>query len=487
MTAEYDFVVVGAGSTGCVVASRLAARTGASVCLLEAGPPDGDRGEILELGRWPELVGSPYEQQLAAQLSGRALTYRRGLVQGGSGSLNGCVAWRAPARDLSSWTERGAAGWGPEECARFFDRVEAQTGVETASPGTLGAAFVAAARQAGHPEVDFARHGAQAGVGAWAFTKRGPLRRSSSVAYLHEAPPATLTVHTDARVTGIVIDGGVARAVRTTTGDVVARREIVVSAGALGSAQLLMLSGIGPADHLGDLGIDVVADLPVGTQLHDHAIVGTRFELTGARRQPALLGTDAVLLSGSRADGVPEVMIWPYEGHHEEFHVEGARPATPECSLVVMVLHPHNAATVRLRSADAADAPAIQLRSLADPADQQVLADGLRTARELARQQPLAALLGAELDPGPSVAGAALVDYVAATVEPANHLSGTCRMGRAGESVVDERLRVRGVGALRVADASVFADNIGVNPNLTCLMIGERCADFLAADAAAEA
>jgi choline oxidase len=152
-----------------------------------------------------------------------------------------------------------------------------------------------------------------------------------------------------------------------------------------------------------------------------------------------------------------------------------------------MVLDPRDAATVTLRSAEPADAPAIHPRYLADPAEQRVAAEGLRTARELTRHGPLAALLGAELDPGPSVTGTGLVDYVAATVEPANHLSGTCRMGRPGESVVDERLRVRGVGGLRVADASVFAGNLGVNPNLTCLMIGERCADYLAADAGAVA
>jgi choline oxidase len=482
MPESFDYVVVGAGSAGCVVASRLAEYTRASVCLLESGPPDRDRAEILELGRWAELVGSRFEQSITARLGARTVTYRRGLVQGGSGSLNGCVAWRAPASDLLAWAAAGAEGWGPDECAPFFDRAVAQTGLETAPPAsTVGTAFVTAAHAAGYSVTGTAAEAAEPGAGPWTLTRAGALRRSSSVAYLHGQVPANLEIRTGSGVAAILFRDTTAVGVRTVDGDLFARREIVLCAGAIGSPQLLMLSGVGPADQLGALGIPVVADLPVGERLLDHAIVAAVYA-GGRTGRRSSLGTDAVLLAtlgGTR----PQVMVWPYEGHHDEFYTE--RPAEPArtCSMVVMLLHPSSTGAVRLHSADPADVPVIEASYLADPGERAVAAAGLRLVRELSRRAPLAEVLAGEIMPGTSVSDSELQEYAAATVEPANHLAGTCRMGAVGASVVDPRLRVRGVSGLRVADASVFPGNVGVNPNLTCLMIGERCAALMAAEA----
>jgi choline oxidase len=491
---EFDYVIVGGGTAGAVVAARLAEVEAGTICLLEAGPSDEGDPRVLELRNWPNLLGSEldFDYRIEPQARGNsAIRHSRGRVLGGCSSHNSAIAFRAPDVDLRTWERLGATGWGPDGTRPYSDRVFDRVHVETAPPdNACTAAFVEAAQQAGFPLVAFNSGDVREGVGWFQLTKRGPLRQSSSVAYLHPLStlPENLTMLTGVRVYRIILDAhGNAVGAETARGRILARREVILCCGAFDSPKLLLLSGIGPADHLRQVGIPVRVDLPgVGEHLTDHPEGVVMWEAARPVPQVSTQFWEAGLFL--RTDSA---LDWPDLMYHfgtVPFDVNtvplGYPTAQNAFSLTPNVTRPRSQGVVRLRSADPAAPPRLNFRYFTDPEghDERVLLAGVKLARRIAAQPALRSWIKTELAPGPGVQNdAALSEYARRTANTVYHPAGSCRMGAAddAEAVVDPQLQVRGVGRLRVADASIFPAMIGVNPAMTCMMIGEKCAALI--------
>jgi choline dehydrogenase-like flavoprotein len=489
----FDFVVVGGGSAGAVLARRLAEQTQDSVALIEAGPSDSGRDEILTLQRWPELIGSAYDYHYRIERQegiNPRLIQNRARVLGGCSSHNLCEAWRLPDADLRDWEAAGATGWGPDDVRGCFDRVLARTGIgRAAATNDAAAAFIDAGVQAGYPLREWAAEGGREGVGWVPLNAIDGRRRSSSVAYLHplSEAPAHLAVLTDTPVSRIRFDGRRATGVDTTRGFIGARREVLLCAGAFDSPKLLMLSGVGPAAHLQSLGIDLIADVPAGEHLLDHPEGFVTYETTRAIVQPDTTWVDAVVLARTPwgGEGLPEIALWFFSGHFGAHETKfGAAAGVRTFALAFDVLSARSEGRVSLRSTSAADAPRIEMNYFTDPDghDERVLLAGLKLARRVASQPALQPWIRRETAPGPQVVeDGELVAYAKSALYTAYHPCGTCRMGAADDprAVVDPTLRVRGVEGLRVADASIFPRLPRVNPNIACMMIGERAAELV--------
>lgn len=486
-----DIIVVGGGTSGAVLARRLA-DAGTSVALLEAGPSDEDQPAILELRRWPELLGSRWDYDYATESQGHVhdrIRHSRGRMLGGCSSHNSAIAFVPPDLDFERWQRAGAAGWGPSEVAPYFERVRERVHLEPSDSGNaLVAAFLDAAAVAGLPRLDFRGPFVQ-GAGRFLLNKRGALRQSSSVAYLHPlgALPAGLQVVTGVRVRRLLFEGARALGVETSAGRFLARREVVLCAGAFGSPQLLLLSGVGPAEQLRALGIPVVHELPgVGENLQDHP----EGVVTWQSARPVPPETSNLWEAGAfmkvDADAPwPDLMlhfgIEAFDLHTAPLGYASARHAF---SLTPNATRARSRGSVRLRSADPDAPPRIDTGFFSDPEghDLRLLVAGIRRARELVAQVPLAAWAQRELTPGAEVVSDdALAEYVRRTANTVYHPAGTCRMGAADDrgAVVDPQLRVRGLEGLRVADASVFPTLPSVNPCLSCMMVGERAASSI--------
>jgi choline oxidase len=496
---SYDYLVIGGGSTGAIVAARLAEDENTSVCVVEAGPNDQGKPEILELQRWPALLHTEYDYGYkieAQERSNSDIVQSRGKMLGGSGSHNICQAWRSPAHDLRDWEAAGATGWGPDDTRRYFDRVLERTGLEYTPPTNDAAlSFIEAGKSLGYTERKMEADPEQEGVGWVALNYRGGIRQSSSVAYLHPimGKQPNITVMTDTQALRLTFDDqGNVNGVETTNGTLQARREVIVACGAFDSPKLLLLSGIGPADHLRELGIEVRADLPVGEHLLDHPESGIVYETVRPIRQPDTVFCDAVLLSKIPEAGTdwPELMMWFFSGHFESFTAGSATMDAPSpegvsaFTIAADILHSKAEGRVWLRSPDPSAPPVIDPRYFTDPEgwDEKIMLAGMKLARKIGEQPALQSWIKRESDPGPEIqTDEDLAEYARKTAYTAYHPSGTCRMGAADDPdvVVDPELRVRGVGGLRVADASVFPTLPGCNPNITCMMVGEKAADLI--------
>lgn len=493
MTPTYDVVVVGGGAAGCVVAARLAEAGGQSVCLVEAGPSDEGDPRILEIGRWLSLAGSELVREFRVEAQERgnsALVHTRAYVLGGCASHNQAIALLPPAADLEAWEASGAAGWGPSGTAPFYERVLERVHVEEAPhENACATAFVEAAQQAGLPLVSFADPEAGEGVGWLRLNVRGGLRQSSSIAHLHplaSLPPA-LTVMSETLALRVLLDGdGNATGIETSRGPIRARAEVVLCAGAIETPKLLMLSGIGPVAHLRALGVPLARDLPgVGERFLDHPEGTLIWE--ASRPVPTGIVQDWEAAAFARSDpslALPDVMIhFGTMAADEEWLPPGTRGAEHAFWMTPNVMRPRSRGVLRLRSADPADPPRIDPRYFTDPDgyDERTLLAGVELARRFAAQPALAAWARREIVPGDALGGAELSEFVRRHGTSVQHPAGTCRMGGVDDpdAVVDPELRVRGVGRLRVADASVFPEMIGVNINITCMMVGEKCADLV--------
>lgn len=495
MTEEsrFDYVVVGGGTAGAVVAARLAEDPDATVCLLEAGPSDEGVREVLELRGWQGLLGSEeygYDFEIEVQPRGNGdILHSRGTMLGGSSSHNSAIAFRPLDGDLRRWEAAGASGWGPEGVGPYFEKVSQKVNLEpSGAENATVRAFIEAAEQAGFPELDFAG-GVREGAGLFQLNKKGGLRQSSSVAYLHPLSglPPNLTVLTGTRTRRLLFEGGRAAGLETSRGIVRAEGEVVLSCGAFDTPKLLLLSGVGPAEQLRGLGLPVVADLPgVGENLLDHPEGVVMWE--AARPVPEATSNfyEAGMFAKVDAGAEDPDLMFHFGTQAFDLHTlpKGYPTAENAFSITPNVTRARSRGTVRLRSADHTAPPRIDFRYFTDPEgyDERIMTEGVNLARELAAQPALAEWVERELAPGPGVKGnRELSEYVRRTANTVYHPAGTCKMGGSGnpESVVDPSLRVRGIEGLRVADASVFPVMISVNPCITCMMIGEKCADLV--------
>ncbi|MEU2065047.1 GMC oxidoreductase [Streptomyces sp. NPDC013455] len=512
---EFDYVVVGGGTAGNVVAARLSEDPSVTVCVLEAGPSDVGDDDVLRLERWMGLLESGYDWDypVEPQRNGNGfLRHARAKVLGGCSSHNSCIAFWAPAEDLDDWAARGCTGWSAADLFPLHRRLEnndapgdhhGRTGpvrLRTLKGGDpCGAALLEACAQAGIPTVPF-NSGTTVVRGANWFqinSDENNIRQSSSVAYLHPVlgKRPNLDVRTGVRARRLLLEGrrcvgaeyvgpGL---VRTRT--VRARREVIVSCGAIDSPKLLMLSGIGPAGHLREVGVEVVVDAPgVGENLQDHPEGVIMWEA----RQPMTTTSSQWWEAGIFYDTEPGLDRPDLMFHYGSvpFDVNTARWGYPTSDnafcLTPNVTKARSRGTVRLRTRDHRDKPRVDPRYFTHEHDVRVMTYGLRLARRIAVQPALSGWAGAELAPGPDVrTDDELVDYIRRTHNTVYHPSCTVRMGADDDpsAPLDARLRVKGVEGLRVADGSVMPDLTAVNPCITTMVIGEKCADLVKEDA----
>ncbi len=530
---EADYVVVGSGSSGSAVAGRLA-ESGARVILLEAGKSDEKflvrkPGMIGPMHSVPEIkrtVDWGYYTTPQTHLLDRKIPQTRGKVLGGSSSVNGMVYVRGNRANYDAWAAEGNEGWSADEVNVSFKRMEDYEGGEDAYRGAGGpirvtrnphpveptAQFIqATADTLGVKVLDDYNGASQEGIGFMQQNTHGGLRYSASRGYVHHLDPATLEVQTEVLVTRVVLEGGRATGVEVRDKDggqriIRAGKEVILSAGVFGSPQLLMLSGIGHADHLRPLGLDVVAELPVGDNLHDHLFVPITVQVpTAVHRGKASYFAKGLLKEVTRGDSflaysvfesvgfvrtsqatdVPDLQLhllpWSYPSPNQDAPVRHQVDPRPCLTALSTLIYPRSRGTLRLASADPTAAPLIDFNYLAEPADLEVLAEGVEMLREIFASAAMGGAVKEEIAPGRGITGETLRREVRNRATTVYHGVGSCRMGVDERAVVDPQLRVRGVEGLRVVDASIMPSITGGNTNAPSIMIGEHAAAMILA------
>jgi choline dehydrogenase len=528
---EFDYVIVGAGSAGCVLANRLSADGKNSVLLLEAGPRDTNLWIHVPLGYGrlfkEKTVNWMYQTEPEPGLDGRSVFQPRGKVLGGSSSINGLLYVRGQHEDYDRWRQHGNYGWGFDDVLPYFKKAEnQQRGADDfhgsggplpvsdlGHPDPLSAAFITAAAETGLPVNPDFNGALQEGAGFFQTTTRHGRRASTAVAYLGPAKGRNnLRVETSALAQRIVFDGRRADAVEYRQAGALktarARREILVSGGAFNSPQLLQLSGVGPADLLRRHGIEVVLDAPgVGQNLQDHMQVrvvmrcSQRITLNDIVNHPV-----RKILMGMRYAAFRTGPLTIAAGTSGAFFRTNPRLATPDIqahflpfstdkmgeklhsfsgfSASVCQLRPESRGSLRIRSADPAAPPEIRINYLATEVDRAANVEGLKMLRKILQAPALRPYVTEEVDPGAKVVSdEALLSYCRARGSTIYHPTSTCRMGNDALAVVDQRLRLRGIEGLRVVDASVMPDLVSGNTNAAVIMIAEKASDMILEDA----
>jgi choline dehydrogenase len=483
---DYDYVIVGGGTAGSVLAARLTEDPETTVCVVEGGPSDVGDPRVLELRNWINLLGSEldYDYPTVEQPRGNShIRHSRARVLGGCSSHNTLISFVPFPQDLDAWGH----GWDWATVGPYYDKLRNNIiPVAEKDRNPIARDFIEAAKAAlGVPEVeDFNAKPFSDGTGFFsvAYHPENGYRSSASTAYLHpvlDRPNLTLLLETWA--SRVEFADGRATGVHTDKGFVAARKEVLLCAGAIDTPRLLMLSGVGNAAELSALGIDVVHDLPgVGENLLDHPESVIIWETDGPIPLNSVMDSDAGLfVRRDSTDPRPDLMFHfyqiPFSANTERLGypvVEHGVCMTPN------IPRPHSVGRMWLTSADPTVKPALDFGYFTNPDgyDEQTLVDGFRIAREVAAQEPLKSWLKREVAPGPDVTSdEALSEYGRRAAHTVYHPAGTCAIG----SVVDGELKVHGLDGLRVVDASVFPTMPTVNPMVTVLMIGERAADLI--------
>lgn len=525
MIKGYDFIIIGGGSAGCVLAARLSENPDASVLLLEAGARDRHPFYKMPAGfaKMTTGIGSwGWYTVPQRHLGGAALRFTQAKVMGGGSTLNAQIYTRGHPLDYEEWRQMGCEGWGYDDVLPYFRKSEDNDSFDNrfhGKGGPLGVsqpraplpiceAYFAAAGQMGIPtKRDLVAGEDIAGVGYYQLTQRNARRSSTSVAFLDPARGRpNLTVRSGVQVLRILIELGRATGVEIAgpggVERITATSEVLLSAGAIGSPRLLQLSGIGPADHLQDLGIPVLLDQPeVGANLQDHLDLFTICECTGPHTYDRFAKPHLSVLAGlqyllTRSGPVASSLFetggfWTVEEGARspdiQFHlglgsgIESgvARASHGGVTLNSAYLRPRSRGTVRLASSDPRQAPLIDPNYWADPHDREMSIRGLKLVREIMAQDALKPFVKREVLPGPDVqSDADYHAYAIANAKTDHHPAGTCAMG----TVLDARLRLNGIEGLRVVDASVMPRLVSSNTNAPTIMIAEKAADMIRQD-----
>ncbi|MEV6793034.1 GMC oxidoreductase [Streptomyces sp. NPDC051320] len=505
-TISADYIVVGGGTAGSVIASRLTEDPDVSVVVVEGGPTDIDRDDVLTLRRWLGLLGGDldYAYPTTEQHRGNShILHSRARVLGGCSSHNTLISFKPLPGDWDEWAENGAAGWDAKSMDPYFAKLRNNiVAVDEKDRNAIARDFVEAARSAADvPRVEgFNKKPFHEGVGFFdlAYHPENNKRSSASVAYLHPHIEAgdrpNLRILLETWAYKVELEGARATGVRARTKDgeeilLRADRELIVCAGAVDTPRLLMLSGVGPKQDLEALGIPVVHDLPgVGENLLDHPESVIVWETDGPIPENSAMDSDAGLFVRRDPDSRgPDLMFHFYQipftdnperlGYEKPEHGVSMTPNIPK---------PRSRGRLSLTSADPEVKPALDFRYFTDEDDYdgKTLVDGIRLAREIARTEPLAQWLKREVCPGPDVTSDEdISEYARKVAHTVYHPAGTCRIGAVDDpsAVVDPELRIRGLSGIRIADASVFPTMPAVNPMIGVLMVGEKCAELLAA------
>jgi choline dehydrogenase len=528
---EFDYVIVGAGSAGCVLANRLSADGKHSVLLLEAGPEDTNLWIHVPLGYGKlfkeKTVNWMYQTEPEPELGGRQVFQPRGKVLGGSSSINGLLYVRGQHEDYDRWRQRGNSGWGYDDVLPYFKKAEDQqrggdkyhgvggplTVCNLGHPDPLSAAFIDAAAETGLPVNSDFNGASQEGAGFFQTTTKGGRRASTAMAYLRPAKSrGNLHVETSALAQRILFDGRRARAVEYRQGGALrtasARKEILVCGGAYNSPQLLQLSGVGPAELLKQHGIELVLDAPgVGNDLQDHMQVrlvmrcpqritlndilnhpvrrimaGARYAAFRSGPLTIAAGTSGAFLKTDPRLASPDVQIhflpFSTDKMGEKLHAFSGFSAS------VCQLRPESRGSLRIKSADPTEPPAIRINYLATETDRTAFVEGIKVLRKILAAPALKPFVTEEVEPGPKITSDEdILNFCRQRGSTVYHPTSTCRMGNDPLAVVDQRLRVRGIEGLRVVDASIMPDLMSGNTNAPTIMIAEKASDMILEDA----
>ena len=530
---EADYVVVGSGSSGSALAGRLA-EAGHSVILLEAGKSDekflvkkpGMIGPMHAVPQIKKTVDWGFYSTPQKHILDRRMPVPRGKVVGGSSSINGMVYVRGNRANFDSWAAEGNEGWDADSVNAAYKRMEDFEGGEDAYRGAGGPIritrnkfpqegslqFIQATSDAlGVPVNEDYNGASQEGISRMQQNAADGLRYSASRGYVHNLAPATLELQSQVMVTKVNIENGRATGVDVTDKNgakrtIRAGKEVILSAGFVGSAQLLMLSGVGHAQHLRDHGIDVVADLPVGDNLHDHMFHAMTFHTTSTKMKGSpgffargiakeVMRPGTTFLANSvfesvgfvktsqSSNNVPDLQLhmlpWSYVSPNQDEPIMHDVDPRTSMTILVTLIYPHSRGTLRLANTDPTSTPLIDFNYLGDAADLDLLLEGSVMVREIMANKAFGGHVKEEIHPGVDLHGSDLRQAILNRATSVYHGVGTCRMGVDELAVVSPDLKVRGVEGLRVADASIMPSITGGNTNAPAIMIGEKAASII--------